>query len=67
MRRPVPGRAPNDQVRLEQEAKSCKINYEKHNEQIGYNVIKVIVDNDKCILGYARMYQEALHYKWTLH
>jgi hypothetical protein len=32
------------------------MNYEKRNEQIGYNVIKVHVDNDTCILGYTRMY-----------
>lgn len=37
--------------------KSHKINYEKRNEQIGYNVIKVGVDNDMCISGYTRMYQ----------
>ncbi len=28
-------------------AKSRKINYEKRNEQISYNVIKVGIDNDK--------------------
>jgi hypothetical protein len=38
-------------------AKSRKINYEKHNKQIGYNVIKVGVDNDTHISSYARMYQ----------
>jgi hypothetical protein len=38
-------------------AKLCKINYEKRNEQIGNNVIKVGVDNDTRILGYANMYQ----------
>ncbi|CAM6029314.1 unnamed protein product [Sphagnum balticum] len=48
-------------------AKSCKINYEKRNEQIDYNVIKVGVDNDTRISGYARMYQQALCFKWTLH
>jgi hypothetical protein len=37
-------------------AKSCKINYEKCNKQIGYNVIKVDVDNDTRILGFVRMY-----------
>jgi hypothetical protein len=41
-------------------AKSRKINYEKCNEQIGYNVIKVGIDNDTRISGYARMYQQAL-------
>jgi hypothetical protein len=30
-------------------------------------VIKVDVDNNMHISGYARMYQQALHYKWTLH
>jgi hypothetical protein len=40
-----------------EKAKSCKINYEKRNEQIGYNVIKVGIDNDMHISGYARMYQ----------
>jgi hypothetical protein len=34
-----------------------KINYEKRNEQIGYNVIKVNINNDTRISGYARMYQ----------
>lgn len=48
-------------------AKSCKINYEKHNEQIGNNVIKVGVDNDTRILGYVNMYQQVLCCKWTLH
>jgi hypothetical protein len=48
-------------------AKSRKINYEKRNEQIGYNVIKVGIDNDTRISGYARMYQQALQCKWTLH
>ncbi len=48
-------------------AKSRKINYEKRNEQIGYNVIKVGIDNDTRISGYARMYQQALWCKWTLH
>jgi hypothetical protein len=48
-------------------AKSRKINYEKHNEQIGYNVIKVGIDNDTRISSYARMYQHALRCKWTLH
>ncbi len=48
-------------------AKSHKINYEKHNEQINYNVIKVGVDNDMHIPGYTRMYQHVLHCKWTLH
>jgi hypothetical protein len=48
-------------------AKSRKINYEKRNEQIGYNVIKVGIDNDTRISGYARMYQQALRCKWTLH
>jgi hypothetical protein len=48
-------------------AKSHKINYEKRNEQIGYNVIKVGIDNDTRISGYARMYQQALRCKWTLH
>jgi hypothetical protein len=38
-------------------AKSLKINYEKRNEQIGYNVIKVGINNDMRISGYARMYQ----------
>ncbi|CAM6062809.1 unnamed protein product [Sphagnum tenellum] len=38
-------------------AKSRKINYEKCNEQIGYNVIKVNIDNDMRISGYARMYK----------
>jgi hypothetical protein len=47
--------------------KSRKINYEKRNEQIGYNVIKVGIDNDTRISGYARMYQQALRCKWTLH
>jgi hypothetical protein len=37
-------------------AKLCKIIYEKPNEQIYYNVIKVGIDNDMCILGYAHMY-----------
>jgi hypothetical protein len=37
-------------------AKLRKINYEKCNEQIGYNVIKVDIDNDTRISGYARMY-----------
>jgi hypothetical protein len=37
-------------------AKSRKINSEKRNEQIGYNVIKVGVDNDTRISGYERMY-----------
>jgi hypothetical protein len=41
-------------------AKSRKINYEKCNEQISYNVINVGVDNDMCILGYVRMYQQPL-------
>jgi hypothetical protein len=48
-------------------AKSRKINYEKRNEQIDYNVIKVGIDNDTRISGYARMYQHALRCKWTLH
>jgi hypothetical protein len=48
-------------------AKSRKINYEKRNEQIGYNVIKVGIDNDTRISGDARMYQQALLCKWTLH
>ncbi len=48
-------------------AKSRKINYEKCNEQISYNVINVGVDNDMCILGYVRMYQQPLCCKWTLH
>jgi hypothetical protein len=48
-------------------AKSRKINYEKRNEQTGYNVIKVGIDNDTCISGYARMYQQALRCKWTPH
>jgi hypothetical protein len=48
-------------------AKSRKINYEKRNEQIGYNVIKVGIDNDTHISGYTRMYQQALRCKWTLH
>ncbi len=48
-------------------AKSRKINYEKRNEQIGYNVIKVGINNDTRISGYARMYQQALRCKWTLH
>jgi hypothetical protein len=48
-------------------AKSRIINYEKRNEQIGYNVIKVGIDNDTRISGYARMYQQALRCKWTLH
>ncbi|CAM6002939.1 unnamed protein product [Sphagnum balticum] len=48
-------------------AKSRKINYEKRNEQIGYNVIKVGIDNDTRISGYACMYQQALRCKWTLH
>jgi hypothetical protein len=39
-------------------AKSRKINYEKRNEQIGYNVIKVGIDNDTRISGYARMYHK---------
>ncbi len=38
-------------------AKSRKINYEKRNEQIGYNVIKVGIDNDTHISSYVRMYQ----------
>jgi hypothetical protein len=48
-------------------AKSHKINYEKRNKQIGYNVIKVGIDNDTRISGYTRMYQQALRCKWTLH
>lgn len=46
-------------------AKSFKINYEKCNKQINYNVIKVSIDNDNdlCISGYVRMYQQALRYK----
>ncbi|CAM6007400.1 unnamed protein product [Sphagnum balticum] len=48
-------------------AKSHKVNYEKRNEQIGYNVIKVGIDNDMRILGYARLYQQALQCKRTLH
>jgi hypothetical protein len=48
-------------------AKSRKITYEKRNEQIGYNVIKVGIDSDTRISGYARMYQQALRCKWTLH
>ncbi len=36
--------------------KSHKINYEKRNEQIRYNVIKVGIDNDTRISGYERMY-----------
>jgi hypothetical protein len=48
-------------------AKSRKINYKKRNEQIGNNVIKVGIDNDTRISGYARMYQQALRCKWTLH
>jgi hypothetical protein len=48
-------------------AKSCKINYEKRNKQINYNVMKVGVDNDMRILGYTCMYQHALCYKWMLH
>jgi hypothetical protein len=47
--------------------KSRKINYEKCNEQISYNVIKVGVNNDTHISSYACMYQHALCYKWTLH
>jgi hypothetical protein len=47
--------------------KSCKINYKKRNEQISYNVIKVDINNDTHISGYARMYQQALRCKWTLH
>ncbi len=43
------------------------MSYEKRNEQIGSNVIKVCVENDTCISGYARMYQQALRCKWTLH
>ncbi|CAK9236442.1 unnamed protein product [Sphagnum troendelagicum] len=39
-------------------AKSRKINYEKCNKQIGYNVIKVSIDNDICISGYVRMYKD---------
>jgi hypothetical protein len=37
-------------------AKLRKINYEKRNKQISYNVIKVGVDNDTHILGYTCMY-----------
>jgi hypothetical protein len=37
-------------------AKSCKINYEKRNKQIDYNVIKVNIDNNMCISGYVHMY-----------
>jgi hypothetical protein len=37
-------------------AKSHKINYNKCNEHIGYNVIKVSVDNDTRISSYTRMY-----------
>jgi hypothetical protein len=48
-------------------AKSRKINYKKRNEQIDYNMIKVSIDNDTRILGYTRMYQQALRCKWTLH
>jgi hypothetical protein len=48
-------------------AKLRKINYEKRNKSIGYNVIKVDIDNDTRILGYKRMYQQALRCKWTLH
>ncbi|CAM6017382.1 unnamed protein product [Sphagnum balticum] len=43
-------------------AKSCKINYEKRNEQIGYHVIKVGVDNDMHISSYVRMYQQVLRF-----
>jgi hypothetical protein len=38
-------------------AKSRKINYEKRNKQIGYNVIKVDINNNTHISGYVRMYQ----------
>ncbi len=62
---PCLGRKPKARVVIK--AKSRKINYEKRNEQIGYNEIKVDVDNNMHISGYARMYQQALHYKWTLH
>ncbi len=48
-------------------AKSRKINYKKHNEQISYNVIKVGINNDTRISSYVRMYQQALWCKWTLH
>jgi len=48
-------------------AKLRKINYKKRNEQIGYNVIKVGINNDTCMSGYAHMYQQALWCKWTLH
>jgi hypothetical protein len=50
-------------------AKSFKINYEKCNEQINYNVIKVGIDNDNDmrISGYVSMYQQALRYKWMMH
>jgi hypothetical protein len=48
-------------------AKSRKINYEKRNEQIDYNVIKVGINNNTCISSYTRMYQQALRCKWTLH
>ncbi len=44
-----------------------KINYEKRNEHIGYNVIKVDIDNDTRISSYVGMYQQALRCKWTLH
>jgi hypothetical protein len=39
----------------------------KCNKEIGYNVIKVGIDNDMRISGYVGMYQHALHCKWTLH
>jgi hypothetical protein len=48
-------------------AKLRNINYEKRNEQINYNVIKVGIDNVMRILGYARMYQHTLRCKWMLH
>jgi hypothetical protein len=38
-------------------AKSRKINYEKRNEHISYNVIKVGIDNDTRISSYVHMYQ----------
>ncbi|CAK9863687.1 unnamed protein product [Sphagnum jensenii] len=48
-------------------AKSRKINYVKRNEQISYNVIKVGIDNNMRISGYARMYQQALGCNWIVH
>jgi hypothetical protein len=59
---PTAGCALNDQVCLDKNAKLHKINYEKRNEHIDYNVIKVGLNNDTRISGYVRTYQQALRY-----